>query len=150
VSRLPNWVFGEGGTQVTLILPPNWCLFFFRDPRAEFTTARLKECLLADGLSVSGDDEILRVRWKEDGPVLFVSIHRGPVAETIARSVVSTRRKQRKLIPGCDCYVRITINDLEAVLDEINTLIEVQGAIQRATRGLGYYSWNQEMWEPDD
>jgi hypothetical protein len=51
-----------------LILPPNWCLFFFRDPRGEFTTARLKECLLAEGLSVSNDEEPLRVRWKGDGP----------------------------------------------------------------------------------
>jgi hypothetical protein len=82
---------------VALILPPNWCLFFFRDPRADFTTARLKDSLLADGLRVSGDEEPLRVWWKEGGPDLFVSIHRGQVAETIARGVVGRRRKHRKL-----------------------------------------------------
>jgi len=139
-----------GGTWMALILPPNWCLFFFRDPREEFTTARLKECLQADGLSVSGDEEPLRVRWKEEGPELFVSIHRGRVAESIARGVVGKRRKHRTLIPGCDAQVKITFHDHEEVLDEINTLIQVQGAVQAATKGLGYNSWNQAMWSPDD
>jgi hypothetical protein len=135
---------------VALILPPNWCLFFFRDPRVEFTTARLKECLREAGLSVLGDEEPLRVRWVGEGPELFVSIHRGSVAETIARGVVGKRRKHRTLIPGCDAYVMITFHDLEEVLDEINTLNQVQWAVQAATRGLGYNSWNQAMWGPDD
>ncbi len=144
-------MFGDvEGDWVALLLPPNWCLFFFRDPRAEFTTARLKDCLLAEGLTVSGDDEPLRVRGNEAGPELFVSIHRGSVAETIARGVVGKRRKHRTLIPGCDAYVQITFHDLEEVLDEINTLNQVQWAVQAATRGLGYNSWNQAMWGPDD
>jgi hypothetical protein len=46
--------------------------------------------------------------------------------------------------------VIITFHDLEEVLDEINTLNQVQWAIQGATRGLGYNSWNQAMWGPDD
>jgi hypothetical protein len=138
------------GEDVALLLPPNWCLFFFRDPCAEFTTARLKECLLAGGLNVSGDEEPLRVSWKGDGPDLFVSIHRGRIAEIIARGVVGKRRKHRTLIPGCDAHVKITFHDLEEVLDEINTLNQVQWTIQKATRGLGYNSWNQAMWGPDE
>jgi hypothetical protein len=135
---------------VALLLPPNWCLFFFRDPQAEFTTARLKDCLEEEGLVVSGDEEPLRVRRKVGGPELFVSIHRGTVAETMARGVVGRRRKHRTLIPGCDAHVRITFHDLEEVLDEINTLNQVQWAVQAGTRGLGYNSWNQAMWGPDD
>ena len=40
--------------------------------------------------------------------------------------------------------------DLEAVLDEINTLIEVQSILQSATHGLMYLSWNHNFAGPDD
>ena len=36
------------------------------------------------------------------------------------------------------------------VLDEMNTVIEVQTTLQAATRGLVYTSWNDGFAGPDD
>ncbi len=135
---------------MALILPPNWCLFFFRDPKAGFTTARLRDCLLAEGLSITGDEEPLAVQWRHGNPTLYVSIVRGTYVEPIIRGLVGKRRKHRTMIPGCDTYVKIEFRDLDEVLDESNTLNHMQWAIQAATRGLGYNSWNQAMFGPDD
>jgi hypothetical protein len=91
---------------VALMLPPNWCLFYFRDPEAAFTTDRLRECLRAERLTVAGEAEPLAVRYgKPGGPTLYVSISRGSHLETIVRSLVGRGRNYRKLIPGVDTEV---------------------------------------------
>jgi hypothetical protein len=59
-------------------------------------------------------------------------------------------RKYRKLIPGCDTEILIELSNVEEVLDEINTLIEVQATLQAATGGLMYLSWNHNFVGPDD
>ncbi|MCI0459387.1 MAG: hypothetical protein L0Z62_20750 [Gemmataceae bacterium] len=134
---------------MALMLPPNWCLIFFRDPEAEFTPARMKRLLLDRGLTVTGKEEPFTVRWG-DGPPLYVAIHRGSYIETIIRGLVGRRRKHRKRIPGCDTEIQIVLSDIEEVLDEINTLIEVQSTLQDATHGLMYLSWNHNFVGPDD
>jgi hypothetical protein len=136
---------------VALMLPPNWCLFFFRDPAKAFTMERLRECLRAEWLTVTGDTEPLAVRYKKrPGPTLFVSISRGDYLETIVRSLVGRHRKYRKLIPGIDTEVKVEFHDLEEVLDDLDTLTNVQRGLQTGTGGLGYNSWNQVFFGPDE
>jgi hypothetical protein len=101
------------------------------------------------GLSVNGNEEPFAVQW-HDGPLLLVSIQRGSYVETVIRSLVGRRRKHRALVPGCDTQIKIELSDVEEVLDEINTLIEVQSTLQNATRGLMYMSWNHNFAGPDD
>lgn len=132
-----------------LILPQNWCLIFFRDPAAEFTTERLKQALLADGLPVLTDVEPYEVRYP-DCPPLRVSLHRGPTIETIVRGLVGRGRKHRDLIPGLDTQITVEADDLAATLDEINTLIVTQEALRTATQGLMYLSWNRAFVGPGD
>jgi hypothetical protein len=134
---------------MALMLPPNWCLIFFRDPEAEFTSTRLKQVLTSTRLTVTGDEQPFAVRW-HNGPTLSVSVQRGSYVETMIRGLVGQRRKHRTLSPGCDTEIRIELPDVETVLDEINTLIEVQCLLQTATRGLMYLSWNQHFAGPDD
>jgi hypothetical protein len=134
---------------MALILPRNWCLIFFRDPETQFTPARLKRVLEDVGLTVTGDEQPFSVR-RHDGPTLLVSILRGSYVETVIRSLVGRRRKYRTLISGCDTQIKIELSDVEEVLDEINTLIEVQSTLQAATRGLMYLSWNHNFAGPDD
>jgi hypothetical protein len=134
---------------MALILPRNWCLIFFRDPEARFTPTRLKQVLEDARLPVTGEEEPFAVQWP-DGPALFVSVQRGDYVETIIRGLVGQRRKYRTLIPGCDTQIKIELSDVEEVLDEINTLIEVQSVLQAATRGLMYMSWNHNFAGPDD
>ena len=48
----------------------------------------------------------------------------------------------------CSARFEIEIDDLDAALDEINTLIEVQGALQDASQGYLFIPWNGELTEP--
>ena len=134
---------------MALIVPRNWCLIFFRDPQAQFTPTRLKQVLEAACLTVTGNEQPFPVRW-DDGPTLFVSIQRSSHIETVIRGLVGRRRKYHTLIPGCDTQIKIELSDVEEVLDEINTLIEVQSTLQAAARGLIYTSWNDNFAGPDD
>lgn len=134
---------------MALILPRNWCLIFFRDPKAEFDASRLKKALGDAGLTVTGRKEPFKVRWG-DGPTMQVSIFRGKSIETIVRGLVGKQRKYAKLVKGCDAQVKIELDNVEEVLDEINTLIEVQTTLQSATQGLMYNSWNDRFSGPED
>lgn len=134
---------------MALVLPPNWCLLFFPDPEEKFTTARLKQVLAEHGFEVHADEQPFEIHFG-DGLCLAVSMRRGSHVETMVRGLVGKRRKHRLLIPGCDTEVKIELSDVEAVLDEINTLIEVQAALQEATQGLMYMSWNQNFVGPTD
>ena len=50
----------------------------------------------------------------------------------------------------CDKRFQISFDDLDEVLDEINTLIEVQITLQNATRGFLWNSWNGQLTAPED
>ncbi len=48
----------------------------------------------------------------------------------------------------CAARFEIVIDDLDAALDEINTLIEVQSALQDASQGFLYIPWSGNLSEP--
>ena len=48
----------------------------------------------------------------------------------------------------CSARFEIDIQDLDAALDEMNTLMEVQGALQDASRGFLFLPWNGRLSEP--
>jgi hypothetical protein len=48
----------------------------------------------------------------------------------------------------CDARFEIAIDDLDAALDEISTLMEVQGALQDASQGFLFVPWNGNLSEP--
>ena len=127
----------------------NTCLLFFRDPQATFTLARLREVLGDRGVTVSGDAQPFALRWG-DGPTLYASITHGEVAAVLAGRLLGRGRKHRATAAACDAYIEITFERLDEVLDEINTLIEVQASLQAATGGLLYRSWNRSFSAPED
>jgi hypothetical protein len=133
---------------MTLILHPNICLFFLRDPEAKFTPARLKKLFRGNVVPPSGRGQPIGVRM--GGPTLYLSVTRSEHVETFARRLMGRGRKYRPLIAGCDTQIEITFDNLDEVLDEINTLIDVQFTLQEATGGLTYLSWNQSFSGPDD
>ncbi|MCZ2341389.1 MAG: hypothetical protein LC104_06280 [Bacteroidales bacterium] len=136
---------------MVFFIHPNLCLFFFRDPERKFTPDRLKQVLDDDGVTVTGEKQPFALRWGDDGPVLYVSIERGEAAEILASRLMDSRdQEHRGLIAGCDTYIEITFESLDEVLDEINTLIVVQSALQQVTGGLMYRSWNQTFSGPED
>jgi hypothetical protein len=132
-----------------LILPRNWCLIFFRDPKGQFTPEYLKQLLIDARLTSTGDQQPFEVR-RAGGPSFYVSVLRSSSIETIARRLAGPRRKYSPFIPGCDTQIKIELTDVDEALDEINTLIELQSLLQNATKGLTYLGWNQAFSCPDD
>lgn len=49
---------------------------------------------------------------------------------------------------GCDAYFEIHFESLDEALDEINTLMEVQGALQDASQGFLFLPWNGNLSQP--
>jgi hypothetical protein len=134
---------------LAFFIHPNQCLLFFRDPEEAFTPARLKQVLADDGVTADGDAEPFALRWG-DGPTLYASIIRGEVASVLAGRLMGRGRKHRALAAASDAYVEIKFESLDEVLDEINTLIQVQSSLQQATGGLLYCSWNQSFSGPGE
>jgi hypothetical protein len=53
-------------------------------------------------------------------------------------------------IANCDARFEVWIEDLDAALDEINSLIDVQDALQSLTRGCTYFTWNGKLTCQED
>lgn len=81
------------------------------------------------------------------GPQYRVYLDRGPVVETqIAELAHATPYASR--LAGYDQWLEVAIDDLDEALDEINTLIILQGTLQDATQGYLYLDWNGEISPP--
>ncbi len=120
-------------------------IVMFHDPALDLAGAR--RALEATTLNVDGDDRELRVRWAT-GPVLRVTLERNPgvlaeAGELGAGTAFATQ------LQVCDARFVIAFDDLDAVLDEANTLIETQLTLQHATRGILFNTWNDEMSGPE-
>ena len=48
----------------------------------------------------------------------------------------------------CDAQFKVLIEDLDEALNEINTLMEVQGALQDASKGYLFLPWNGSLSAP--
>ena len=135
---------------MTFFIHPNQCLLFLRDPEVAFTPERMKKTLLEAGVIAEGEKEPFALRWGDGTTLLYASIVRGEVAGVLAGRLLGRSRKYRKLAAANDAYIEITFESLDEVLDEINTLIVVQAALQQATGELLYRSWNQSFSGPDE
>jgi hypothetical protein len=134
---------------LAFFINPNRCLVFFRDPEGTFTPARMKEVLTRWDVTVEGEVEPFALRWFGEDPVFYASMIRGEVAGMLAGRLMGRRRKHRALAESCDAYIEIKFDNLDEVLDRVDSLLGVQNALQAATDGLAYQSWNQSFFGPD-
>ena len=56
--------------------------------------------------------------------------------------------KYEREMSKCNARFEIFIRDLDKALDEINSLMEVQGALQDASKGYLFTPWNGNILEP--
>jgi hypothetical protein len=103
--------------------------------------------LSARPLGVRREGDTLVVRWG-DGPALYVGFASGEDVRQEAAGI-GERTPHAEALGGCDARFEIAFDDLGEVLDEINTLIEVQATLQDATRGFLFNPWNGELSAPD-
>ncbi len=96
---------------------------------------------------VAEESDRFTVQWS-DGPQLEVTFDAGPRIVAEAAEVAEDYG-----IPEMAAYDRrfqVTFDDLDEVLQEINTLIEVNLQLQDLTGGYVKRSWNDEVSPPYD
>ena len=115
------------------------CVIFFRRSSFDLEAA---ETLLGDA---QRDGDTLLVTDSHDAGVeLFIRYDAGShVTRHAVKSAVDTPHEGE--LEHCNARFDIFFEDLEVVLDEINTLIDVQATLQDATKGFCYCDWNDSM-----
>lgn len=85
----------------------------------------------------------LVVRW-DDGPPLYITLAFGDriLQEAIA---ISKGHPQAVDMHCCNKRLEVRFDNLDEVLDEINTLIQVQIILQEATQGIIFNNWNDQL-----
>ena len=119
-------------------------MVFFPAQAGGFDLDWARDALTAQGLSVDAQPGALAVRWDEDGPILRVTYAQG---EQVAREALQRAGEgapAEALLRACTARFEIAIDDLDEVLDEMNTLIEVQSTLQDSTGGHLFNTWNRE------
>src|SRR4051812_9496782 len=117
------------------------CLVFFRADAVTLDEAARR--LAASGLRVDRAGDQLSVQLGA-GPILRIKYARDARVTAEARAIGANTRHAAAL-GECDARFEVTFDDLAAVLDEVNTLIEVQMTLQETTRGFLYTAWNKAL-----
>lgn len=60
-------------------------------------------------------------------------------------TAVSEGTPYRAAMQGCDARFEVSFEDLEAALDEFNTMAEIQVALQEASGGFLFLPWNGRL-----
>lgn len=97
-------------------------------------------------LSVSRTNDTLQVRWGQ-GPMLWIGLRAAAHVKLEALEVAEDKGVAQ--LGLCDRRFEVGFDDLDAVLDETNTLAEVQMTLQDLTRGWITMSWNGELMAPE-
>jgi len=130
---------------VELAYPPivsdHACFVFFRSGSVTLDDAAQR--LAAAGLDVQRAGDQIAVRWGQ-GPQLRIRFARDPRVVAEARAI-GANTPHAAALGQCDARFEVRFDDLAHVLDEVNTLIEVQLTLQEATGGVLFTSWNQAV-----
>jgi hypothetical protein len=121
-------------------------LILFRDPN--FSLYDAARILHDDSFAVTYEDSGLRVQWT-DGPILTIRFARSAEVQQMAAEIGKDTPYAKELAQ-CDSCLTILFEDLEEVLDEINTLIETQLELQAATRGFLFNNWTEQLSPPEN
>jgi hypothetical protein len=98
------------------------------------------------GLTVTHQSDHLTAGWP-GGPHFRIWLEVGePVRAEAAE--IGEGTPHEAAMRECDARFDIGIDDLDEALQEINTLIEVQTAVQDASQGYLFLPWNNNLSEP--
>jgi hypothetical protein len=121
-------------------------IVFFHRPG--FGLQQAEEALRKSTLTVVREGESLTVSWEKEGPQLFIRLVQGDDVRKDAAKI-GRATLYAGLMKECDSGLVITFQDLDEVLDEMNTLIEVQRILRTATDGVVSRTWNDELSGPE-
>ena len=122
------------------------CLVFFREgssnlSRAEQELKKYKFDVRVDGDSLFASklgSQEFRISLAQESHVLLEAREIGQGTEF------------EEALGQCGSRFEISIPDLDSALDEINSLMEVQGVLQDASSGYLFVPWNGQIMKPWD
>jgi hypothetical protein len=120
------------------------CMVFFRLGACDLDAAA--KSLAGYGLTVTRRGNILSV-GRPGSPQFRVRLSAEPHVAAEAAEI-GEGTPHEAAMRECGARFEVEIDDLDAALDEINTLMEVQGALQDASRGFLFLPWNGNLSEP--
>jgi hypothetical protein len=122
------------------------CLVFFRPGACDLDAAA--RSLAGYGLTVTRHGDELTVGRPGSQQYRVVMSAEPHVAAEAAE--IGEGTPHATAMRECSARFEVSIDDLDAALDEINTLMEVQSALQDASRGFLFLPWNgnlSETWQ---
>jgi hypothetical protein len=141
VARTPSIIVEHGRLETMMA---ERCLVFFRSGACDIDAAA--RSLAGYGLTVVRDGAQL-VAHRPKSPEFCVRL----VTESGVRAEaaeIGEGTPHEADLRECDAYFEINFESLDEALDEINTLMEVQGALQDASQGFLFLPWNGNLSEP--
>jgi hypothetical protein len=121
---------------------------YFAGPTSLADAARR---LSDNGMHVAEDDDGCTVRWAPgSGPVLYIGLNAEPSVTAEARELADS--KNLPALASLDRRFEVPFDDgdhLDEVLNDYNTLFEVQTVLQDLTGGYIWMSWNDNVIAPE-
>jgi hypothetical protein len=126
------------------VLMSHACMVFFRAGTCDLEAAA--SSLRDQGLEVSQAPDLL-VASSDGSPEFRIRLSNAPhvLAEAIE---IGAGTPEEAAMRELDARFEVAIDDLDEALDEINTLIEVQAALQEVSNGYLFLSWNGHLSGP--
>lgn len=125
------------------------CAIYFNDPAYTLDDAR--NALDELGLEIVREGECLNLSG-EDLPSFAVRLLDDAATVPAQAQRIAARfgpdTREGRVLAGCDRCLWVGIGDFDQALDEINTMMEVQAALQDATGGVLFLSWNGHLSLP--
>ncbi|MEL6496450.1 MAG: hypothetical protein AAFQ41_15205 [Cyanobacteria bacterium J06623_7] len=115
------------------------CLVYCSSDLANLQGA--KTVLEQQGLTVTDDNDRLTCVW-HDSPQFTIRFHQQAEVREAAQKLGEEYPNYRSRLKNCHARFEISFADLSEVLDEINTLIEIQLTLQDTMAGIVFTSWN--------
>jgi hypothetical protein len=104
-----------------------------------FTIDDAEKALRTTTMTVTRDGDAIDVQWK-DGPILSMGLNEESWVELEAQEI--SEDHEVPALANCKRRFEVLFDDLEEVLDDYNTLFEMQMTLQALTKGWILQSWN--------
>jgi len=118
-------------------------LVYFNGPATLADAARA----LSGSLHVVADGDGLLVRWAGRAePELLIGLSDEP--HVVVEATELAEQHQLPALSRCERRFEVSIDDLDAALDEMNTVAEVQMTLQDLTNGYLFNTWNGNVEPP--
>lgn len=115
------------------------CLIFCSSDRISLNDAQT--ILEKDGLSIESRDNSL-ICFRDNSPRFTIRLNQEEEVRVSAKSLGEEYPNYRSRLKNCDAHFEISFANLSEVLDEVNTLIDIQIVLQDAAEGIVFTSWN--------